>query len=147
MSPPKKFAHSRPPHGQLAPQLADPLKKRPPWLRGGIVALIGYILSPLSWWNDAVVNLPLAYAFGSLCALFNRELFLPATVFGYWLTNVAGFILMHHGISDTLRHNQSPCTKKNLIKYLFISLAYTLFILCLVRTGWMRFPLEYFKGR
>jgi hypothetical protein len=131
----------------LSPKASDPPARSRPWLRGGIVAFIGYILSPLSWWNDAVVNLPLAYAFGFLVGLFQKELFLPATIFGYWLTNVAGFILMHHGISDALRHDQSPYTKKNLTKYLFISLAYTALILCLIRTGWMRFPLEYFKGR
>ena len=120
------------------------LKERP-WLRGGLLALIGYILSPLSWWNDAFVNLPLAYAFGFLCALFGREFFLPATIFGYWLSNIAGFILMHHGLRDALQERR-PYNRKELVRYLLISLAYTLLVVCLIRTGWMPSPAALLKS-
>ncbi len=88
------------------------MKMRKPWLRGGLLALVGFILSPLSWWNDAFVNLPLAYAFGYLCALFDKELFLPATIFGYWLSNIIGFILMHHGLRAARSQERRPYTRK-----------------------------------
>ncbi len=29
---------------------------------GGLLAVLGFILLPLSWWNEAFVNLPLALA-------------------------------------------------------------------------------------
>ena len=32
-------------------------------ITGGILGVVGFMLSPLSWWNDAVVNLPLALLF------------------------------------------------------------------------------------
>ena len=33
-------------------------------IKGGVVAMIGFLLSPLSWWNDAFVNIPIAYGIG-----------------------------------------------------------------------------------
>ncbi len=33
-------------------------------LRGSVIVGIGYMLSPLSWWNDLVFNLPIALAVG-----------------------------------------------------------------------------------
>ena len=37
---------------------------------GSILAVIGFMLSPLSWWNDAFVNFPLALGFAWLVAAF-----------------------------------------------------------------------------
>jgi hypothetical protein len=28
---------------------------------GAVVAALGFVLSPLSWWNDLFVNIPIAY--------------------------------------------------------------------------------------
>jgi len=33
----------------------------PRWLTGGVLTTLGFIRSPLSWWNDLFVNLPIAY--------------------------------------------------------------------------------------
>ena len=123
------------------------MKRERPWLRGGLIALVGYILSPLSWWNDAFVNLPLAYAFGFVCALFNREFFLPATIFGYWLTNIAGLVLMHHGLRGALHRQRRSYSKKEIASYLLISLAYTLLVFALIEAGWMPSPAALLKGR
>jgi hypothetical protein len=67
-------------------------------ITGGFLATLGFLLSPLSWWNDVLLNLPLAYAFGFLFSLLSEKLFLPTMVVGYWLTNILGFILMHRGL-------------------------------------------------
>ena len=32
--------------------------------KGVILGIIGYTLLPLSWWDDAFVNIPLAYGLG-----------------------------------------------------------------------------------
>ena len=66
-------------------------------VQGSVLGVIGFILSPLSWWNDAFVNLPLALAFAWLLSLFYRPAFEPGLIIAYWLTNVLGFVLMHHG--------------------------------------------------
>ena len=52
-------------------------------LGAGIIAFIGYILSPLSWWNDTFINLPLAWLFASLVSLASHRLFAPAMILGY----------------------------------------------------------------
>jgi hypothetical protein len=61
------------------------------WLLLGI----GYLLSPLSWWNDLFINLPLAYLFACLFSLFSPRIFTPAIIAGYWLTNITGLLLIH----------------------------------------------------
>ncbi|HXP63017.1 MAG TPA: hypothetical protein VN829_21130, partial [Dongiaceae bacterium] len=66
-------------------------------ITGGVLAVVGYMLSPLSWWNDLWVNVPLALVFAWTVSLFYRPAFKPCLVIGYWLTNVAGFVLMHKG--------------------------------------------------
>jgi hypothetical protein len=48
-------------------------KEQVAWKReiaGGTLALIGYMLSPLSWWNDMFINVPLALAFAWVISLF-----------------------------------------------------------------------------
>jgi len=102
---------------------------------GGIWAVVGYLLSPLSWWNDAFVNLPLAYLFASLVSLISHRLFAAAMVAGYWLTNVAGLLLMAKGTTQVLE----PDAQRNRRRELWLSLAaatgYTVLVLALVRLG------------
>ena len=66
-------------------------------IKGGIVAFIGFLLSPLSWWNDLFVNVPLALAFAWAASWFFPRLFTVSFVVGYWLTNVLGLVLMQKG--------------------------------------------------
>ena len=69
----------------------------PRLLKGSFIALVGYILSPLSWWNDAFVNIPIALALAKLTAYFVKvDLYILFTVY-YWLTNVAGLMMMYFG--------------------------------------------------
>src|SRR5262245_28413287 len=79
-------------------------------LQGGLLGFIGFMLSPLSWWNDAFVNLPLALGFGWLVARFYKPAFEPAVIVGYWLTNVLGFVLLHKGIQKVARREEKPYT-------------------------------------
>lgn len=59
-----------------------------------LMLIVGYLLSPLSWWNDFFVNLPIAYLFGAVMSLFQRRLFAPGMVVGYWFTNLLGLYLI-----------------------------------------------------
>jgi len=114
-------------------------------VNGGILAFIGFLLSPLSWWNDLIFNIPLAYLFGSFFGLFSKQLFLPAFVLGYWLTNIAGLILMHHGVKKIVKNEQPKYSKRELLKDFVLSILYTLFVIFLVKMGWLKVPSEYFK--
>lgn len=100
---------------------------------GGLLGFIGFMLSPLSWWNDAFVNLPLAFAFAWVVALPYRPAFIPAAIVGYWLTNILGLFLMHKGAQEAFGKDAAPSyTWPRFTKDLLISLAYTGLILLLV---------------
>ena len=114
-------------------------------VRGGILGTIGFILSPLSWWNDAIVNLPIAYAFGFLFGLISQELFTPFLIIGYWISNIVGMILLHQGFIDVASKEKHRYTKKQLLKDLVVSLIYTLLIVLLIYFDILKFPTEYFK--
>ena len=42
-------------------------------LGGSVLAFVGFMLSPLSWWNDAFVNIPLALLFAWLMSAIYRS--------------------------------------------------------------------------
>jgi hypothetical protein len=105
-------------------------------VRGGILAGVGYLLSPLCWWNDLVFNLPVAYAFGWLVGQMSHDWFVPGIAVGYWLSNVVGIVMMQFGATDLLQ-GRSP--HRNWRKDLWFGLAsstvYTLVVLALVQFG------------
>ncbi len=104
-------------------------------VRGSLLFVLGYILSPLSWWNDVFVNLPLAYALGSLAGLLSRRLFLPAMVLAYWGTNILGLVLMSKGAGNIIRPHKPADRRKELIGTLALSAFYTIAVILLVRLG------------
>ncbi|KQC14270.1 MAG: hypothetical protein APR56_04160 [Methanosaeta sp. SDB] len=114
-------------------------------VKGGLLATVGYLLSPVSWWNDLFVNIPLAYAFGALFGLVSEDLFLPAMVIGYWITNILGFVLMHRGIKEVLsKKRDSGYSRGDMIKDLTVSIVYTVMVVVLAAAGFLRLPSEYF---
>jgi hypothetical protein len=111
---------------------------------GSVVALIGYMLSPLSWWNDLFVNVPLALAFAWLVSLGYRPAFGPCLILGYWLTNIAGFILLHKGAQQMLSDELKKYSRRDLLKDIVVSLLYTLLIVALVKFGVLKPVQNYF---
>jgi len=97
--------------------------------------MIGFMLSPLSWWNDLVVNIPLALAFAWLVSVVYKPAFAAALVVGYWLTNVLGFILMQAGARQVLSEKQGRYSWRDLARDVGISLLYTALIVALVALG------------
>ena len=100
---------------------------------GGTLAVIGYMLSPLSWWNDMFVNLPLALVFAWLVSLFYRPAFEVCVIVGYWLTNVLGFVLMHKGAEKVLSEKDKAYSRRDLLRDVGISLLYTALIVTLLK--------------
>jgi hypothetical protein len=99
------------------------------------------LLSPLSWWNDLFINVPLALAFAWVVSFFYRPLFEPCLIVGYWLTNLLGFVLMHKGAQTALSENRQPYSRRDLLRDLGISLLYTALILVLIKIGVLK-PIE-----
>lgn len=109
-------------------------------LRGGLVATVGFVLSPLSWWNDLLVNVPLAVAFAWLVARVNPQLFVPGVVVGYWLTNVLGFVMLHVGAEGALTGSTPTYTWRRLGRDLLLSVGYTLLVVLLLSFGVVSLP-------
>lgn len=107
---------------------------------GGILAVVGFMLSPLSWWNDAFVNFPLAIAFAWLVSSFfspdKREgCFRVCVVVGYWLTNIAGLVLLHKGAEKMILDESKRYTLRAFLRDAGISLLYTGVIVALLEYG------------
>ncbi len=111
--------------------------------RGSLVGTVGYVLSPLSFWNDLYVNVPLAYVGGWLASLFYRPAFLPAFIVSYWITNVAGFLLMHLGVRDAVG-KKTGMSKKSFLKDMAFSTGYVLVLVLLIHVGVLRPIDKYF---
>jgi len=101
---------------------------------GSIIAFIGYILSPASWWNDLFVNIPIAYVSASIASILNPDLFAPAFAASYLLTNILGFILMHAGAEMAIK-GKPKLTWMTLLKYALVSAIYTVIAIILVELG------------
>lgn len=111
------------------------------------MAFVGFMLSPLSWWNDAFVNVPLALAFAWVISLFYKPAFLASAVIGYWLSNVAGFVLMHKGGQKLLNGQSKPYSWKTFLRDMVISLLYTALILILIKLKILQPVQDYFTGK
>jgi hypothetical protein len=101
-------------------------------LWGSLLVMIGFLLSPLCWWNDLIFNLPIAYGLGYLCELVVKGGLMPGAIAGYWLSNVVGIVLMQAGAHQVW---QSPAQKPNFKQALWSgTLSSTIFtvLICLL---------------
>jgi hypothetical protein len=105
-----------------------------------ILVSVGFVLSPLSWWNDLVVNVPLAYVFSIPFSFVSEQLFLPSFILGYWLTNLLGFLMLHWG-GEGLAHPKRPTISVR--RSLLASLVYSLIMILFVMLGWLEPPTGY----
>lgn len=101
-------------------------------VRGGLLFAIGWLLSPLCWWNDLIFNLPVAYGFGYLCSWFSSSWMLPGTIAGYWLSNLVGILLMQAGAIDVFQ-TQERNLKKELLWSVVSSSVFTLIVVALIQ--------------
>ena len=115
-------------------------------IEGGILAIIGWILSPLTWWNDLLVNIPIAYGFAYLFSLISESLFLPFMVIGYWITNFLGLFLLHKGVVTAINKEVRRYGKKDFVKDSIVTLVYTAVIVALIQLNILSLPGEYLAG-
>lgn len=101
-------------------------------LRNGTLISLGYMLSPLSWWNDLFFNLPIALVLGYGVSWINPHWFIPGTIVGYWLSNVLGMVMMQFGAMDIVL----PDDQQNMTRDIWIgfgsSTLYTVVVAALV---------------
>lgn len=102
-------------------------------LIGGFLVVIGFLLSPLCWWNDLFFNLPIAYSFGYVCNLFSPNLLVPCSIIGYWLSNIVGILMMQVGSVDVFQGQPKDRNlKKELLTGLVSSTVFTLIVMALM---------------
>lgn len=58
------------------------------------IFFIGWMLSPLTFWNDIFVNIPISYLCAALAIRFIRADFLLLVLIFYWLSNGFGILMM-----------------------------------------------------
>lgn len=63
----------------------------------GVIIFIGLMLSPVTWWNDGFVNIPISYLFSCVVVHFLPRLFPISFLLFYWLTNLLGIYLLYIG--------------------------------------------------
>jgi hypothetical protein len=112
---------------------------------GGILAFAGYMLSPLSWWNDLFVNVPLALVFAWIISLVYKPAFEESLVLGYWLTNILGLMLMQKGGQKLFSQKNKPYSWRALLRDVGISLLYTLLIVLLLQLKVLKPFKDYFE--
>jgi hypothetical protein len=136
--------------GQLTQQLPEAKRFKEVWfkkIRGGLLLAIGYLLSPLCWWNDIFFNLPIAYAFGYICSWLSPDLLFPCTIVGYWLSNIAGILLMQLGTLDVFTDKpKEKNLKKELLTGLVSSTVFTVVIVALIHFNVLDTP-DFFSGQ
>ncbi len=92
-----------------------------------VLFTVGYVLSPLSFWNDAFVNIPIAYAAAIIASLLAGPSVFPAAFFiAYLATNAAGLVMMHVSVRGV------KITPRSLAETLAAATLYTLLATLLV---------------
>ncbi|WP_058995630.1 hypothetical protein [Leptolyngbya sp. NIES-2104] len=109
--------------------------------RGWLLFAIGWLLSPLCWWNDLIFNLPVAYGFGYLCSLFSSSWMLPGTIVGYWFSNLIGILLMQAGAIDVFQ-SQERNLKKELFWGVVSSSIFTIVVVALIQLKVLDLPVD-----
>ena len=107
---------------------------------------MGYLLSPLSWWNDAFINIPLALAFAWAVSFFYKPAFPASLIIGYWITNVLGFTLMHKGAGQVFSEKPPAKLRRELLTDVIVSLFYTGAIVVLIKFGILKPFAGYFNS-
>ncbi|MBF2033912.1 MAG: hypothetical protein IGR92_00180 [Leptolyngbyaceae cyanobacterium T60_A2020_046] len=116
------------------------------WFQNGIWVGLGYLLSPLSWWNDLFFNLPIAWAFGYMVSLVYPGGLVPGTVVGYWLSNLAGLVMMQWGTTRLLQPDAKPRWWRDVGISLGTATLYTVIIAALVYWRVLQVPAELLGG-
>ena len=94
---------------------------------------LGWILSPLTFWNDALVNIPLSYICANLAFRLVHIKFLTLVLIFYWISNGLGLLLMY--ISGKNIFDSGRGVLREILTLLATIAAYSLLLLILNKAG------------
>jgi len=97
------------------------------------VFFMGWMLSPLTFWNDAFVNIPISYISASIAKRFINADFLFLVLIFYWLSNIFGILMMILSGKSILQDKRE---RLDALKSLLLTvLIYSIIIILLGKTG------------
>jgi len=99
-------------------------------IKEGLITFIGLMLSPVTWWNDPFINIPLSYIFATIASYFFPKIFSISFVIFYWFTNILGIYMFYYGSKGLI--NISPINKW---KQILTILLYTIILIMLSFSG------------
>lgn len=98
-----------------------------------LVFFIGWLLSPLTLWNDAFVNIPISYIAANLLFRFIPADFFLLVIIFYWLSNIFGLLLMLMAGKSIITNGRGVV--KEIISLMWPMALYTIILLVLGRMG------------
>ena len=99
----------------------------------GFIFFVGWILSPLTWWNDTFINLPLSYLAANVLFYIIPVSFAWLLIVSYWFTNLIGLAFMY--LSGRSLILSSGNRKKTIMITLIFMTIYTMIMLYLDKIG------------
>lgn len=108
--------------------------------------MIGFLLSPLSWWNDLFINVPLALGVAWLVGWVWPTAFTATFVIAYWMSNVLGLVLLRRGATELIGKRSPTFSRKEVLTDLAVALTYTGIMLALVHWKILQ-PIQDYFGR
>lgn len=102
----------------------------------GLLFVVGIILSPATWWNDAFVNMPLSYLVAHPLFRLTGLPFNWLVIASYWFTNILGVALVYVSGKGMVRHSKHPVRSTAWI--IILILLYTFLMLYLDHIGWLK---------
>ena len=93
------------------------------------VFFLGWVLSPLTFWNDAFVNLPLSYLMANVIIKFIPFNFLITVLVSYWVTNILGVMMM---VLSGVKIFKAGKTAAQVFLELFLTVALYSFVLIIL---------------
>ena len=104
-----------------------------PILIKNAIFFTGWLLSPLTFWNDAFVNIPISYLCASLAVRFIKADFLFLVLIFYWLSNGFGILMMYASGKSIIQDKDNRF--RSLLTFLITVVIYSVIIIILNRTG------------
>ncbi len=101
-----------------------------------ILFIIGWILSPFTWWNDVLINIPISYLLASLTSYFLPKFFVHSVVIYYWLTNILGIFLMFKAGKELIR--QKKINLKTIIFTIISMVIYSIILIIFERMSFIK---------
>ncbi len=97
---------------------------------------IGWLLSPLTPWNDAILNIPLAYVMASLIQRILPDTFAVSFFLSYWLTNLAGILMVIFSGHKLIK--ERPFQVRTFSRIWIWSFVFSGLVLLLIWRGWVK---------